>query len=478
MPADSVTIQQYRTDYAHGDLSSTVGLPQSCRTSSSTILSVDEALRIINDQTPKPVAVETSVTTSVIGSVIAEDVYSAGMVPTCHASAVDGYAITVEERTITKGDLPRISSVNTNASERLGPLQPGSVVRTTISSPHPPNANAVIRIEDAYQVGPEKGLVKNLTDDTILGKDVRAPGSYIAEKSQIFARGDIISSVGGAVSLLAMAGVPTIKVFEKPRVGVLSISDGITEYTRQLSDASRLAVISGLVSCGFEFEDLGVAHSTSHCELEYALRTRTHLILIIKDISTNDQDFKSTIEWTLGGFIHFDQVHMKPSRQTLFATIPVNATENPLTGQILRPIFSLPNDPTSALVAFNLFVLPSLNKLSGLDESYTNTAAKPWAKPQLGLPRVAVVLTHHFPLDPKKTDYHLAVVTGSRSDARLYATSINAKNTGAQGSYATGSVKANALIILRAGRGVGIKGEIVEALLMGPVHGSDVRLIC
>ncbi|KAJ5598951.1 MoeA C-terminal domain IV [Penicillium hetheringtonii] len=443
MPADSVTIQQYRTDYAHGDLSSTVGLPQSCRTSSSTILSVDEALRIINDQTPKPVAVETSVTTSVIGSVIAEDVYSAGMVPTCHASAVDGYAITVEERTITKGDLPRISSVNTNASERLGPLRPGSVVRTTISSPHPPNANAVIRIEDAYQVGPEKGLVKNLTDDTILGKDVRAPGSYIAEKSQIFARGDIISSVGGAVSLLAMAGVPTIKVFEKPRVGVLSISDGITEYTRQLSDASRLAVISGLVSCGFEFEDLGVAHSTSHCELEYALRTRTHLILIIKDISTNDQDFKSTIEWTLGGFIHFDQVHMKPSRQTLFATIPVNATENP-----------------------------------GLDESYTNTAAKPWAKPQLGLPRVAVVLTHHFPLDPKKTDYHLAIVNGSRSDARLYATSISAKNTGAQDSYATGSVKANALIILRAGRGVGIKGEIVEALLMGPVHGSDVRLIC
>jgi gephyrin len=48
-----------------------------------------------------------------------------------------------------------------------------------------------------------------------------------------------------------------------------------------------------------------------------------------------------------------------------------------------------------------------------------------------------------------------------------------------QRSSRVGSLaSANALVVLRPGRGVGIKGEIVEALMMGSVYGSDTRLIC
>ena len=91
---------------------------------------------------------------------------------------------------------------------------------------------------------------------------------------------------------------------------------------------------------------------------------------------------------------------------------------------------------------------------------------------------MAVVLTHHFPLDPKFTEYRRVIVIGSRSDARLYASSIGAEDAGQRGLRVGSIKKANALVVLRAGRGVGIRGEIVEALMIGPVYDSDTRLTC
>jgi gephyrin len=174
---------------------------------------------------------------------------------------------------------------------------------------------------------------------------------------------------------------------------------------------------------------------------------------------------------------------MKPGKPTTFATVPFKAaaTDSSTTTQQERQsklIFSLPGNPASALVTLNLFVLPSLHKLSGLGESSQALATKPWMAPQLGLPRVAVVLTHHFPLDPKRTEYHRAVVTASRSDGRLYATSTGVEGVGQRSSRVGSLASANALVVLRPGRGVGIKGEIVEALMMGGVYGSDTRIIC
>jgi gephyrin len=171
---------------------------------------------------------------------------------------------------------------------------------------------------------------------------------------------------------------------------------------------------------------------------------------------------------------------MKPGKPTTFATVPFKPTGDTTSQQERQSklIFSLPGNPASALVTLNLFVLPSLHKLTGLGHSSQALSSKPWLAPQLGLPRVAVVLTHHFPLDPKRTEYHRAVVTASRSDGRLYATSTGVEGAGQRSSKVGSLAKANALVVLRAGRGVGIKGEIVEALLMGDVHGSDTRVIC
>lgn len=464
---------QHCSDHSRSDL--TIRSTQSYHVSHSTTLSVDEALSIISDQTPSPFAVDTPVTTSIIGSVIAEDVYAEIMVPSCHVSAVDGYAIVLEEGKCSKGTFPIMFATGTDASS-LGPLQPGTVVRTTIGARLPPNANAVIKEEDTTVGKMRERYVTITTDNIIIGNNVRDPGSYIAGGSRIFARGDALTPLSGAAGLLAMAGVQNIRIFKKPRVGLLSMSDGRAEHISCTHNASRLGIFSSLISRGFEIEDLGTVRTTTHTELKHAMHFGVDVILVIHGASINELDLYGIIE-TLGGFIHFDRVPMKPSSHITFATTS-SSDKNGAPHSPSIPIFSLPNDPASALVAFNLFVLPSLNKMSGPDERLSTVGVRPRKTSKFGLPRVAVVLTHQIPLDPERAEYHLAVVTGSLSDARLYATSISTEARGAPDTLGSSRVDVNALIILRAGRGVCLRGEIVEALLMGPCSGSDTRLIC
>ncbi|KAJ5098234.1 hypothetical protein N7532_005235 [Penicillium argentinense] len=477
------------------------------RSSPYPMLSVEEALLQISEHTPEPTVIEIPVNTAIVGSVLAEDVFAAESVPAYKASIVDGYAVIAPDSTngapSTKGVFPVASITHANVGGSLKPLQPGTIARITTGAPLPPNANAVVMVEDTDLVsttpdGTEEATIEILTGDIKPGENVREPGSDVRLGSKILSRGDIISPVGGEVGLLASTGISTVKVFKKPTVGVLSTGDELVEHDDprtltggQIRDSNRPSLLSCLSSWGFPTVDLGIARDTPASELEHALRdslrgvgratSSVDVIVTTGGVSMGELDLlKPTIERNLGGTIHFGRVSMKPGKPTTFATVPFKEAGSGAVQQERKSklIFSLPGNPASALVTLNLFVLPSLHKLIGLGESSQALSTKPWLAPQLGLPRVAVVLTHHFPLDPKRTEYHRAVVTASRSDGRLYATSTGVEGVGQRSSRVGSLASANALVVLRRGRGVGIKGEIVEALMMGGVYGSDTRLIC
>lgn len=80
---------------------------------------------------------------------------------------------------------------------------------------------------------------------------------------------------------------------------------------------------------------------------------------------------KPVIERHFEGTVHFGRITIKPGKPTTFATIPtVNGRK--------KPIFALPGNPASALVTFNVFVVPALRRLGG------------WPSDLCQLPRVKV----------------------------------------------------------------------------------------
>ncbi|KAJ0413802.1 hypothetical protein BJY00DRAFT_321568 [Aspergillus carlsbadensis] len=466
------------------------------RESPYPMLSVDEALKIISAQTPDPEVVEVPVNIDLVGSVIAEDVYAAEAVPAYLASIVDGYAVIAPESPegqSTKGVFPVASITHANEGGTLVPLEPGTIARITTGAPLPPNANAVVMVEDTLLAsstpdGKEEATIEILTGDIKPNENVRQPGSDVKLGSRILQRGDLITPVGGEIGLLAATGTKTVKVFKKPTVGVLSTGDELVEHSDprklqggQIRDSNRPSILSCLKSWGIPAVDLGIARDTPAGELEGSLRdalrgvgntnTSVDIIITTGGVSMGELDLlKPTIERSLGGTIHFGRVSMKPGKPTTFATVPFKPSS--AEGQQERSsrlIFSLPGNPASALVTLNLFVLPSLHKLMGLGQKQAALGLAP----TLGLPLVSVALSHPFPVDPKRTEYHRAIVTASRKDGRLYATSTGAEGVGQRSSRVGSLASANALLVLQPGKESVSQGTLVQALMMGPVVQDD-----
>ncbi|ATY64601.1 gephyrin [Cordyceps militaris] len=433
------------------------------RESPYPMVSVEDALVIIDEFTPPPEVVRSKIDQEIIGSVLAEEVKARENVPAFRASIVDGYAVVVPKDGNLKGVFP-VVGVSHAAPGEIGALQEGQIARITTGAPLPPGATSVIMVEDT--------VLKSMTDDrkeekeveiqaegVKEGENVREVGSDVKQGTTILGKGEQISGVGGEIGLLASVGVAEASVYRRPVIGILSTGDEIIEYNRpgalklgEVRDTNRITLISAAKEWGYEVVDLGIAKDKSNA-LEETLRAglrQADVLITTGGVSMGELDLlKPTIERSLGGTIHFGRVAMKPGKPTTFATVPVKDNAG---RRVSKAIFSLPGNPASALVTFHLFVLPSLHKQSGIYP--------------VGLPRVPVVLGHDFPMDPRP-EYHRAVLTVG-ADGQLTANS-----TGGQRSSRVGSLRsANALICMPSGRGIMDKGSKAHALLMDAVRSS------
>ncbi|KAM3550335.1 hypothetical protein MY1884_008295 [Beauveria asiatica] len=441
----------------------TLGPTRRHRESPYPMVSVDDALAMVDEFTPQPEVVHSKVDQGIIGSVLAKEVQARENVPAFRASIVDGYAVVAPKDGNLKGVFP-VVGVSHAAPGEIAALQEGQIARITTGAPLPPGATSVIMVEDTVlktmtDDGKEEKEVEIQAEGVREGQNVREVGSDVKQGTTILSKGEQISAVGGEIGLLASVGVAEAAVYKRPVIGILSTGDEIIEYNRpgalklgEVRDTNRITLISAAKEWGYELVDLGIAQDQSN-SLEETLRSglrRADVLITTGGVSMGELDLlKPTIERSLGGTIHFGRVAMKPGKPTTFATVPVKDN----AGQrVSKVIFSLPGNPASALVTFHLFVLPSLHKQSGIYPA--------------GLPRVPVILGHDFYMDPRP-EYHRAVLTVG-PDGRLTANS-----TGGQRSSRVGSLRsANALICMPSGKGMMEKGSKAHALLMNAVRSS------
>jgi gephyrin len=433
------------------------------RESPYPMVSVDDALSRISDNSPDPEVVTVMVDESIVGSVLAEDVEARENVPAFRASIVDGYAVVVPKDGVLRGTFP-VTAVSHAAPGEIGELKEGEIARITTGAPLPPGATTVIMVEDTVlrtmtDDGKEEKEVEIQVEGVKEGENIREVGSDIKQGTVILNKGEQISGVGGEIGLLAAVGVAEVSVYRRPVIGILSTGDEIVEYHRpgdlklgEVRDTNRITLISAAKQWGFDVVDLGIAKDKSG-SLEETLRDglrRADMLITTGGVSMGELDLlKPTIERSLGGTIHFGRVAMKPGKPTTFATVPVKDNDGQ---RVSKVIFSLPGNPASALVTFHLFVLPSLHKQSGISP--------------VGLPKVSVVLAHDFPLDPRP-EYHRAVVTVGNDGV------LSASSTGGQRSSKVGSLRsANALVCMPSGKGKLEKGSRVYALIMDAVRPS------
>ncbi|KAF7321717.1 Molybdopterin molybdenumtransferase [Mycena kentingensis (nom. inval.)] len=423
------------------------------RISPYPLISLEDALSMIQKQVSPLEAQRKPVTWQLRGHVLAEEVYAPQNVPSTSTTSVDGYAL-------RSTDPPGIYKVLTSATHKTSdPLSQGFIYRINTGGPLPAGADTVLMVEDTRLVSADGDGEEKEVECLVQvppGENVRAPGSDVRKGELALQKGTIISSGGGEIGTLAFVGRKEVEVYKRPVVAILSTGNELLDLQNPsplsgddwggIWDTNRPSLHAALEGLGYDVVDLGIVADNIPAHVAALQRGLESADMIISTGGTSmgpSDLLKPVLEQHLNGIIHFGRVTVKPGKPTTFATVGT------------KPVFALPGNPASALVTFYVFVLPALRRLGG----FPSERCVP--------PRVRVVLKTAMALDAR-TEFHRAVLRADVSNGVVYAESTG----GQRSSRAASLAGANGFVVLPMRTEVKPRleaGEQAEAVVIGDI---------
>jgi molybdopterin molybdotransferase len=273
---------------------------------------------------------------------------------------MDGYAVRTEDvagaSESSPVSLPVVGDIPAGYEGALA-VSPGQCARIMTGGPMPAGADTVVPVE--------------WTDGDIVQVSItRAPqvGTYIRRQGEDAAAGDLVIPVGtrlgpAQIALLAAVGRARVLVRPRPRVVVMSTGSELVEPGEPIAGGkipdsnsfmiAAAATASGATAyrVGFVPDDPKQLITTIEDQL-----IRADLVITTGGVSVGAYD---VVKEALGrmGTVTFDKVAMQPGMPQGFGRIGPDKT----------PIFTLPGNPVSAFVSFEMFVRPVLRRMQALE---------------------------------------------------------------------------------------------------------------
>ena len=161
--------------------------------------------------------------------------------------------------------------------------------------------------------------------------------------------------------------IPWIKVIRKPRVAILSTGDelvlpGEEVGSDQIISSNSIGLAVLIEAHGGIAINLGIAKDDPK-SLKNIISNLTgiDMLITIGGASVGDYDLIKTVLVGEGLDIAFSKVAMRPGKPLIFGKI--NNT----------PMLGLPGNPVSAGVTATLFLVPTINKMLGLSNTFYKT---------------------------------------------------------------------------------------------------------
>lgn len=327
-------------------------------------LDVDEAMaRIL--AAASPLGTEHVHLADAVGRALAEEVTAGATLPPWDNSAMDGYAVRATDVRGASRSSPVVLSVVgvVRAGADPGPeLGEQQAVRIMTGAPLPAGADTVVRVEDTDgEEHPGKVLI---FEEQGSGRHVRDAGQDMQEGEVLLVPGHALTP--GAVGVLVSAGRDAVLVHERPTVALLSTGNELRKTDRYADvragrgiPESNGPMLSAMVrQMGGRPIELGIAADRPEDLLEHLGRgSEADVLVTIGGASMGEADLVKRVLDEVGFQQDFWRVKMRPGSPISFGWIP--------RGDRRQPVFSLPGNPSSAFVTFEVFVRPFLLRLAG-----------------------------------------------------------------------------------------------------------------
>ncbi|MCD6186827.1 MAG: molybdopterin molybdotransferase MoeA, partial [Desulfuromusa sp.] len=352
-----------------------------------------------------------------VGRVLGEEICAPVDLPRWDNSEMDGFAVRA-------ADCPPLAQLKVTGYIPAGAtavgvtVEPGTAVRIMTGAPVPTDCDAIVPMENT-----DGGRV------TVTLHQAVQRGDFIRFRGSDIAKGEILLTAGSVlrpadINLLATFSLTTAQVVRRPTVAILSTGDELVAPGEPLGagkivDSNAYSLAAAVSEIGAIPQILGIARDnleSLHEKISAGLNA--DVFITSAGVSAGDRDLVREILEQSGVHQLFWKVAIKPGGPTAFS----------LNGD--KPVFSVPGNPVSSMIAFEELIRPALLTMMGHQEVFR--------------PLVAARVKGSLRNETNKTRFLRVKV--EKTAAGLVAESAGDQNTGILSTM----IHANAIAVLPA----------------------------
>ena len=320
-----------------------------------SMISVPKALERLRRNCKVLTQAETLGLKQCLGRVLANDIVSEIDVPPADNSAMDGYALRLEDWTGPE-DALKISQRIT-AGTPPEPLEEGTAARIFTGAEIPDGASIVV-MQERCEADEDLVLINSVGKE---GANIRPKGQDIIQGATVLEKGHRLRAQD--VGLIASLGIAKVNVMRRLKVAIIStgeelVEPGETVAAGQIYNSNRYMLEALLDGWGFEVKDFGITADDPKiiADVMSAASEKADVIITTGGVSVGEEDHVKAVVESLG---HIDlwRIAIKPGKP--FAFGEVRGT----------PFLGLPGNPVSAFVTALIVARPYLFDCQGSSQT-------------------------------------------------------------------------------------------------------------
>ncbi|WP_418262204.1 molybdopterin molybdotransferase MoeA [Flavobacterium faecale] len=389
------------------------------------MVTIQEAFSILNNNLPAP-KVEILPLAKAKKHVLAEDLFAPISMPPFRQSAMDGFAFGLYDGL----EYEIIGEVKAGDNHQVV-LNAGQAVKIFTGAPVPDSATAVMQIEKVTV----SGTVLKLAELPKQEQNIRPVGEQNLKGDLALTKGTLLNAA--CIGFLAGLGFTVVKVYQKPKIGILVTGNELVQPGLPLDFGKIYESNSVMLDIALQeafYENTSIYNVNDDFEntknkIAEAL-AENDVILISGGISVGDYDFVAKALEVLQVETLFYKVKQKPGKP--FYVGKLND----------KRIFALPGNPAASLTCFYVYVLPTLQIISGVNTDYGLTSSKK--------------LTHDFTVSNARNQFLKAHIVGDK------VTILTHQNSSMLNTFSI----SNGLVYVEDGGYLLAKGDAVEVYVI------------